>query len=309
MNQISDTQKKPDFANTSFDAYSPKRISYVLITKNRANFVHATLTMCRELVGPEDELIIIDGGSNDGTKEVVVKYKDVVDIFVSEPDRSGRDAYNKGILLAKGRYIKQIADEDIFYRDAMDRAAEVMDAHPEVDMLICGGTKEKMGAVTTIWHPSGINYGKSPEDVFRYRGAANVGHFVRRKAHAYAGLFPLNFNADNAYVLEFITHGAVVKFCRLKMYHHAHSVVDEEVYAKRHVIGTKDIYDTIKKYCSHSFYYKFRVQKFLRFHPTIKTIVYTPWRWRGRLRYGSTLPSKKISSEKKDAFIWDGGFS
>ncbi|MBI2056324.1 MAG: glycosyltransferase family 2 protein [Candidatus Sungbacteria bacterium] len=323
MSEIN-TQKKI-FPNTSFDAHSTKRISYIVITKNRAAILDDFLTRARELVGPQDELIVVDGASEDGTKKVVQKYADIVDIFISEKDRCANEACNKGILLSSGKYIKLLLDDDIYYRDAMEKAAEVMEQHPEVDMLVCGGTKEiygtdtaaylsgentaKAGKIVTSYLPPGVNYGKDITDVFRYRAASSFGHFVRRKSHALGGLMS-TWEGDMEYVLAFIKNGANVKFCRVKMYHHIQSPMSPEAYERWHKKSRNLIYTVMKRSVPRMWYYKFRINKFLKEHPFLYWPAKLYWKCAGvllRMKKGVEKTSSFKVKEKE--YIWDGGFS
>lgn len=315
-------KKNIETADTSFDGHSVKRISYIVITKNRASILDDFLTRARDLVGPQDELIVVDGASGDGTKKVVQKYADLVDMFISEKDRCANEACNKGVLLARGKYIKLLLDDDIYYRDAMEKAVEVMDRHSEVDMLVCGGTKEIYGEdtaaylagrdlpqarkIVTSYLPPGVNYGKDATDVFKYRAASSFGHFVRRKSHALGGLMS-TWEGDMEYVLAFIQNGANVKFCRVKMYHHIQSPMSPEAYTRWHDKSRKLIYAVMKRSVPRVWYYKFRINKFLKEHPFLYGSAKLYWKCAGVLRSGKKqTPSFKV---KDKDYIWDGGFS
>src|SRR5580704_16103038 len=99
---------------------TPVRVSYVITTRNRCEYLDRILKNVSEFLGEKDELIIIDGGSTDGTAEVVFQNRDIVSVFVSEPDSSEGHALNKALFLARGRFIKPITDDDYFYPDAMN---------------------------------------------------------------------------------------------------------------------------------------------------------------------------------------------
>lgn len=60
------------------------------------------------------EYIIIDGGSTDGSLEIIRKYKDKIDIFVSEDDQGIYDAMNKGLRLANGQFVNFLNAGDSF---------------------------------------------------------------------------------------------------------------------------------------------------------------------------------------------------
>ncbi len=115
------------------------RVSYVITTKNRATYLDKALANVREFIEPMDELIIIDGKSTDATAEVVARNRDIVTLFISEPDQGEGHAFNKALFRAKGRYIKGISDDDYFYPDAMRRLVAEMEANPDVDAIQAGG--------------------------------------------------------------------------------------------------------------------------------------------------------------------------
>ncbi|MCE8617790.1 glycosyltransferase [Bacteroides fragilis] len=63
------------------------------------------------------EYIIVDGGSNDGTLDIIRKYEEYIAYWVSEPDDGIYDAMNKGVRVAKGQWIGFMNSGDIFYSD------------------------------------------------------------------------------------------------------------------------------------------------------------------------------------------------
>ena len=298
-------------AHHTFDSYCKKRVSFVLTTKNRAQYLASALERCRGLKGPNDELIVIDGQSSDNTREIVEQYRDIVDIFVSEPDVSYSHAHNKGFLLASGKYIKELMDDDVFHPEGVEKAIRVMEEHPEIDLLLCGGTKEQDGAIRGWYAPPGSNFGHSVEDVFRYPGAAGVLHFIRRSSLAKIGILsetrPM---CDMAFVLEFISKGGTVKFCRIntiKNVRHSGTVSFKNQYKNE-----LDKIRLAKKYCSPLFYIKWRMFRKNSFLNRSKRKI----REGARLFAGMFLSKEYIHGfrrrpkEKKENITWDdGGFS
>lgn len=79
--------------------------SVVTVCRNETESIRLT---CDSLCGQSFnnvEWIIIDGGSTDGTLDVLAEYKDRINVLVSEPDQGVYDAMNKGIARATGQYL------------------------------------------------------------------------------------------------------------------------------------------------------------------------------------------------------------
>lgn len=292
----------------TFDTLCEKRVSYILPTKNRAKTLDNFLNNFRKIKKPEDEFIILDGESTDNTKEVIKNYPDLVDMFVSEKDINCTHAVNKGLLIAKGKYIKTLSDDDIYHPEAMQQAIQILESNPEIDMLVCGGTKEKDGTISYLYIPSGVDYGRKIEDVFKY-GRCGVGHFFKRSALANVGLFPsmviresgeVVVHADAEYLLKFISSGATVRFCRLNVFHHPHSDYDR--------YQNTDNYwqDAVRRYASRNFYRKYYIR--MKIRPVLKTFRFIRKLIRRKAPITKKLLDKKKVDVKQD-YIWDGGFS
>ncbi len=79
--------------------------------------------------GLEVEYIVVDGGSTDGSLDLLRGVKDRVDILISEPDRGPADAINKGFARATGEVVGWLNADDFYYPGALRRAAETMARH------------------------------------------------------------------------------------------------------------------------------------------------------------------------------------
>ena len=241
-----------------FDFYSKKRISYVLTTKNRAKFLDHTLKGCRDLVTFEDELIVIDGASTDNTKEIVEKYRDIVNIFVSEPDFNGMHAQNKAILLSSGKYFKTLNDDDTVHKEGMIKAIEFLEKNPEIDLLVCGGVKVRNGKSKRFFVDPNVNYGAKPEDIVLY-GAPGIGQIVRRSVFAKVGLVAQTINADMEFAMRCIAHGCTVRFEPIDLFYH--EIFDYSTiikYRKKHM---EETFRHIKQYCGEDFLKKYKKLK------------------------------------------------
>ena len=284
----------------------PVRVSFILTTRNKARFIGKALEMIRLLVKPEDELIVVDGGSSDGTVEILARYSDLVDVLISEKDSNASHALNKGILLSKGLYIKHLTDDDQFFPDAMEQAIKVLEAHPEVDMLLCGGEREVNGKLSLFYVPPGINYGSSPEDVFRY-GVCGCGIFIRRSAIPQVGLtMQTNIDSDGEHIARAIYYKANVKFCRIKLFYHP--IYEHSYIILKRQVWERDMDWNVRQYCSLPFYLKHRVKNAILRNPSLgrpalvlKKFILTVFALLGSQR----ARVRQYPNEP----IWDGGFS
>lgn len=90
------------------------KISVVTVCYNAVESIEATMLSVLNQTYNNIEYIVIDGGSTDGTVDIIKKYADRLDYWVSEPDRGIYDAMNKGIAIATGDYINFMNAGDSF---------------------------------------------------------------------------------------------------------------------------------------------------------------------------------------------------
>ncbi|WP_184544852.1 glycosyltransferase family 2 protein [Mucilaginibacter sp. FT3.2] len=94
--------------------FNPK-LSVITIVYNNAQDIERTMLSVLGQTYTNIEYIIVDGLSNDGTLQVIEKYKDRVSKFISEKDNGIYDAMNKGLALATGDYVVFMNSADEFY--------------------------------------------------------------------------------------------------------------------------------------------------------------------------------------------------
>ncbi len=90
-------------------------VTVITVVYNGARFLEETIKSVLEQTYDNVEYIVIDGGSKDNTLDLIRKYEDAIDYWVSEPDSGIYDAMNKGIELASGDWISFMNVEDCFY--------------------------------------------------------------------------------------------------------------------------------------------------------------------------------------------------
>lgn len=112
-------------------------VSVIIAVFNGEEHLESTILSILEQSYKNIELIVIDGGSTDGTVSILKKYDEKIDYWVSEKDRGIGDAFNKGVEQAKGCYINFQGDGDGFYGfDALDKLMQGV--NPKKDILISG---------------------------------------------------------------------------------------------------------------------------------------------------------------------------
>lgn len=90
------------------------KISIITVAYNSAKTIEDTIQSVLSQDYNAIEYIIIDGGSTDGTMDIVNRYQDQISIIVSEPDKGIYDGMNKGVALATGEVVG-ILNSDDFY--------------------------------------------------------------------------------------------------------------------------------------------------------------------------------------------------
>jgi glycosyltransferase involved in cell wall biosynthesis len=110
-------------------------VSLVTPSYNQADFLERTILSVLEQTHAPIEYIVIDGGSTDGSLDIIRKYRDRLAYWVSEPDRGQADAINKGFARATGKYLGWLNSDDVLYPGAVARTVGFLEAHPEVDFV------------------------------------------------------------------------------------------------------------------------------------------------------------------------------
>ena len=120
------------------------------------------------------EFIIIDGGSTDGTLDIIKKYDDEIDYWISEEDNGIYDAFNKGLDLASGKYIVYVNSDDVLLKDAIKMLSEYDLKNPKIDFLF--------GSVKKHW---GILYGYKPWKInfsWGFYSSHSTGFYIKRES-------------------------------------------------------------------------------------------------------------------------------
>ncbi|MBP3354248.1 MAG: glycosyltransferase [Bacteroidales bacterium] len=90
-------------------------VTIVTPSYNQGQFIEDTITSVLNQTYKNIQYIVVDGASTDNTMEVVERYRDKIDIVISERDKGQTDAINKGFKLAKGELVGWINSDDMLY--------------------------------------------------------------------------------------------------------------------------------------------------------------------------------------------------
>lgn len=110
-------------------------ISIVIPSFNQGSFLEECLRSALEQSHPRKEVIVIDGGSTDSSREILRRYERRLDFWVSEPDRGQAHAVNKGWARAKGDVLGWLNSDDRLEPGALEAAALAQTAHPGAPIL------------------------------------------------------------------------------------------------------------------------------------------------------------------------------
>ncbi|GGI28101.1 glycosyltransferase family 2 protein [Pedobacter mendelii] len=147
------------------------KLSVITIVYNNVRDIERTINSVINQTFKDIEYLVIDGASNDGTLEVVQKYKNQISKIVSEPDKGIYDAMNKGLALAKGDYILFMNSGDEIYDE--HTVEEIFDSSPGADIYY-GETE----MYNDKWESLGRRRHEAPEsfDWKSFRYGMNVSH-------------------------------------------------------------------------------------------------------------------------------------
>lgn len=123
------------------------KITIITATYNSVKTLEQTIFSVIEQTYDNIEYIIIDGGSTDGTIDIIKRYADKIAYWISEPDKGIYDAFNKGIAVATGDYIEFLGSDDSLYaKDTIKKIVAEIDEDTDIlsGGVICVNERQKI---------------------------------------------------------------------------------------------------------------------------------------------------------------------
>ncbi len=184
------------------------KISIITITYNSEKTLEETIKSVISQKYDNLEYLIIDGKSTDGTLDIVEKYRDNIDIIISEPDNGISDAFNKGIAHATGDIIGIINSDDLLLPDALSAIAEAYNHFVDVyrgNVVIWNEVTDNSLAIKPTM--------EFPVEK-RIKSVCHQGTFVTKKAYEKWGYFQSKYRymMDADLLYRFYVKGATFKY-------------------------------------------------------------------------------------------------
>lgn len=166
-------------------------VTIVTPSYNQAQFLEKTMRSVLEQDYPNIEYLVIDGGSTDGSVELIRKYADRLAWWVSEKDAGQAEAINKGFSRAKGEFVAWINSDDYYMPGAIAEAVKRLMAHPQVGFVF-GNVRVVDKDEKILNH---LSYGDwNITDLMSFRIIGQPGVFMRRSVLEKAGYLDQSYH-------------------------------------------------------------------------------------------------------------------
>lgn len=118
----------------------PPRITVITPSFNQGDLIEQTIRSVLDQDYPNLEYLIYDGGSTDGSVDVIRRFASRLDFWVSQKDRGQSHAINQGLQRATGDVVVWLNSDDFFHPGALHLVGQAYAAHPEAGLFIGNGT-------------------------------------------------------------------------------------------------------------------------------------------------------------------------
>lgn len=225
------------------------QITIITPCLNRVNFIRDAIESVLAQNYPNIEHIIVDGGSTDGTLDLLADYPHLQ--IMTGPDKSMYDAINKGLQQAHGEIIGLLNSDDFYENNVFKLVMIIFNSNPDTDVVIgkaivLNETKQgsKQGSLETFYPP--ISDQNITQTIIQGIPTINA-WFFRKKIFEKIGLFDLSFPiaADRDFLIRLSLKEIKISFLEKIVYHyrqHAQSLT----ITSNHESQTKVLLDNLR---------------------------------------------------------------
>lgn len=166
-------------------------ITIITVVLNDEKNIEKTILSVLEQNYKNIQYVIIDGDSNDKTKEIINKYRDKIDVFNSEKDNGIYDAFNKGLDLAQGDLIGFVNSGDTLTKESLSILEKYYYTYSNADFFF--------GAVKKHW---GTLHGYKRWKIYftwGFYSSHSTGFFIKKEAAKILGKYNLKYKYSSDY--------------------------------------------------------------------------------------------------------------
>jgi glycosyltransferase involved in cell wall biosynthesis len=178
-------------------------VTVITVVYNGEKYLEHTIQSVLSQTYNNIEYIVVDGGSSDGTLDILRKYNNQIAYWKSEPDRGISDAFNKGIELATGEVIGILNADDWYEPDAVSRVV----AHYKPDSILHG--------IIQYWDEEGSKEAQARPNLSILPREMSLNHptvFISKSLYQKHGTFDLRYKLSMDYHLLLRLYKANVQF-------------------------------------------------------------------------------------------------
>jgi glycosyltransferase involved in cell wall biosynthesis len=175
-------------------------ISIITVVFNSEDYIEEAIESVINQTYDNVEYIVIDGGSTDGTLDVIKRYSDKIDYWISEKDNGVYDAWNKALKLCQGQWIGFLGADDFYEVKALKSYNDNISLFGELDYIssksnLITRDKKNIKIIGKAW-----NW----KDFSKYMNVAHAGSLHNTRLFQKYGIYDLNFPvcADYEFLLR-----------------------------------------------------------------------------------------------------------
>lgn len=182
----------------------------ITVVLNSEKYLEETINSVLNQKFQDFEYILIDGGSTDNSLNIIKKYSNKIDYWVSEKDLGIYDAFNKGMTLARGNFIGIINSDDRYFPNSLEIISKYISNKSNFDFIF--------GSVKKHW---GVLHGYKPHKIFYSWGfytSHSTGFFIKTESAKKIGFYNLKYkyHADYDYFYRMIVKNKMLGIATAK---------------------------------------------------------------------------------------------